>query len=83
MSRFPCDPYRFWLRKSPQVGSSEPSGGMGGMPPMVTLALDSEQSNSREALAANDESYSRPDKRMLNYVDNIIKDPPTSFFILE
>lgn len=83
MSRFTDDIYRHWLRQNGSPLPRRASGGMGGAPPMVTPASKPAPSNSREMLAANDESYSRPDKRVMNYVDNIIKDPPTSFFILE
>ncbi len=46
-------------------------GGMGGVPPMVTSASNTQRKYSRGALVIYDESYSRPDKRILDYVNNI------------
>lgn len=73
MSRHTNDIYRRWLA---QNGSTNPVrrrlGGMGGMPPMANERRSNYPPGDPRALpAANDQSYSRPEKR--DYVDNVEK----------
>ena len=75
MSRFTDDMYRQWLRRNGSYSPRRrPSGGMGGVPPMVTAAPAPAPVPSRDATAANDESYSRHEKQdsgASDYVDNL------------
>lgn len=71
MSRFTDALYCQWLAQNGFSGSRRRiSGGMGGMPPMVTGTSASAPGYSRGAAAANDDAYSRPDKQEADYVDN-------------
>jgi hypothetical protein len=74
MSRFTDQMYRHWLGQNGSTGPRRrPSGGMGGVPPMVTTAPAPAPSSSRSAAAANDESYSRPEKPAFGAVDYVDK----------
>lgn len=68
MSRFTDQMYRAWMSQNGSQGPRRRRG-MGGVPPMVTAASTSPPRPSRSTLAANDESYSRPDKQDGDYVD--------------
>ena len=70
MSRFTDQIYRHWLTQNGGVHHRRrPVGGMGGMPPMVTAAPALALGYSRGMAAANDETYSRPGKQDVDYVD--------------
>lgn len=70
MSRLTDQMYRHWLGQNGSAGPRRrPSGGMGGVPPMVTAAPAPAPGPSRGAAAANDDTYSRPDKQAVDYVD--------------
>lgn len=70
MTRFTDRMYRYWLGQNGSVGPRRrPTGGMGGVPPMVTAAPASAHGYSRGAAAANDDTYSRPGKQAVDYVD--------------
>ena len=56
-------------------------GGMGGVPPMPNQQRPITTGDKpRSRAAANDDSYSRPDKQDCGYVDNIIKTTQISLF---
>lgn len=81
MSRFTDQMYRRWLGQNGSQGPRRrPAGGMGGVPPMATGTPAPALGRSRGAPAANDDAYSRPVKQDVDYVDNIIKSAPPSFF---
>lgn len=72
MSRFTDTLYRRWMAQNGSTGSRRrPSGGMGAVAPMVTTALAPAPCPSRGAAAANDDTYSRPDKQDCDYVDKL------------
>lgn len=72
MSRFTDSLYRRWMAQNGSTGPRRrPSGGMGGVPPMVTTAPAPAPVPSRGAAAANDDTYSRPDKQDGDYVDKL------------
>lgn len=73
MSRFTDQIYRHWMGRNGSTGPRRrPSGGMGGVPPMVAAAPARALGYSRGAAAANDDTYSRPDKQDVDYVDKSI-----------
>ena len=80
MSRFTDGMYRRWMGQNGYTGPRRRPGGMGGVPPMVTAAPAPAPGYSRGDAAANDGTYSRPDKQAVDYVDNSIKGAPPSFF---
>ncbi|WP_156920027.1 hypothetical protein [Comamonas composti] len=82
MSRFTDQLYRTWLGQNGYSGPHRSTrGGMGGVPPMSNQQRPiTAEKESRGRAAANDDSYSRPDKQGFGYVDNIIKNDPSSFF---
>lgn len=70
MSRFTDQMYCHWLGQNGSISPRRrPSGGMGGVPPMVTAAPAPALGYSRGAAAANDDTYSRPDKQAADYVN--------------
>jgi hypothetical protein len=72
MSRFTEALYRQWMAQNGSVGPRRrPAGGMGGVPPMGTAASAPALGPSRGAAAANDDTYSRPEKQGCDYVDNL------------
>lgn len=74
MSRITDSLYRHWMAQNGSAGPRRrPSGGMGGVPPMVTAAPAPAPVLPRGAAAANDESYSRPDKPVSGAVDYVDK----------
>jgi len=73
MSRFTDSLYRRWMAQNGAIGPRRrPAGGMGGVPPMGTAAPVPPPRSSRGPVAANDDSYSRPEKpasKSSDYVD--------------
>jgi len=72
VSRFTDTLYRRWMAQNGSVGPRRRlSGGMGAVAPMVTTAPAPAPVPSRGAVAANDDTYSRPDKQDGDYVDKL------------
>ena len=82
MSRFTDQLYRTWLGQNGYAGPRRRAlGGMGGVPPMTNQQPTiTSNDKSRSRAAANDDTYSRPDKQDVDYVDNIIKTTQKSLF---
>lgn len=82
MSRFTDQLYRTWLGQNGYAGPRRSTlGGMGGVPPMTNQQPSITTGDKpRCSAAANDDTYSRPDKRDCDYVDNIIEIAQKSLF---